>query len=145
MSNDGSRFGHNYGIKKIYAQNIFSKLKGCFQIINGCSLVSKGLKWCSIYRVGEKLAISSHYAQNLSISVDRSVHSVDCTELAVTAQSNTSNDSFFEKLRHSVDHIDQIWQRRNFCQIRGLAGQNGLVSHSVSFDRLHLKKLPVQS
>ena len=61
----------------------------------GCSLVSNDLKW-SIYRVGEKLVVSSRSTQNLSDSVDRSVLAINCTELTITKQSDRSNGSKFD-------------------------------------------------
>ena len=62
----------------------------------GCSLISNDLKWWVIYRFAEKLVVSSNSEQNLQDSVDRSIFSVDSTELVVTVQSDRSNDSKFD-------------------------------------------------
>ena len=44
MNNDGSSFQDTYEIKKMYAQMTPNKLKGCFQTMYICSLVSNGLQ-----------------------------------------------------------------------------------------------------
>ena len=72
----------------------------------GCSLVLNGLNdGVYIDLVKKKLVVSSRYTQNLPISVNRSVHSTDCTELVITVQSDTSNSSKSDKLGHSIDRI----------------------------------------
>ena len=62
----------------------------------GCYLVFNSLKRWGIYRVSEKLVVSSRYAQNLPDSVDSSVLSIYCTKLAITVQSDRSNGLKFE-------------------------------------------------
>ena len=76
----------------------------------GFSLVLNGLKWWGIYSVGEKLAVSSHSAQNLSNLVDRSILSIDCIELAITVQFDRSNGSKFDHWHiQSTTFINQSW------------------------------------
>ena len=73
-----------YEMKRCKLKNKMDKLKGCFQMIIGCSLIINGLKWGSIYNVCEKLVFSSRYAYNLFNSIDQSVQAVNYTTLAVT-------------------------------------------------------------
>ena len=49
----------------------------------GCSLVFNGLNDRVIYRIGEKLIVSSHSIQNLLDSVVWSVLSIEYMELVV--------------------------------------------------------------
>ena len=57
--------------------------------------MSNDLKLWGIYRVGEKLVISSCFAQNLLDSVNKSVLAIDYMELVITVQSDRSSNSNF--------------------------------------------------
>ena len=96
MNNDGSSFKDFCEIKKCKLKNRLSKLKNGFQTMYGRSRVLNDLIWKSIYKVGEKLAISSHFARNLPYSVNWIVFLVDYMELVVTVLFDRANGSNFK-------------------------------------------------